>query len=62
MTSFSDLQRLASNIVQLTQTGALSKHLGLNIVSIDIRDPIAPPVDPTGGVRATKETGDYALL
>lgn len=31
--------------------------LKLDVLSIDVVDPEPPRVDPTGGIRATNETG-----
>ncbi|XP_070541075.1 fibrocystin-L-like [Ptychodera flava] len=55
--SFSQLEEVASFLVDQGQTGGLDDDLGLTILSMSVTDPIDTPVDPTGGVRATNETG-----
>ena len=44
------------------QTGEFSQQANLDVVSLSISDPIPEPVDPTGGVRATNETGKNVIL
>ncbi len=39
------------------QGGDLSESLNVEVVGMEVTDPEPPPVDPTGGVRATNETG-----
>ena len=56
-TSFQELQQLTTAVVEKSQTGELSSSLGLKVDVISVVEPEADPVDPTGGVRATNETG-----
>ena len=56
-TSFNELQDITTKVVQSTQTGQLAAATGLNVDVITVTEPTPPPVDPTGGVRATNETG-----
>lgn len=48
--------------MEKVQTGELSQKADLDVVSLSISDPIPEPVDPTGGVRATNETGKKVFL
>lgn len=57
-TSFDELNQIAYKFVETVQTGAVAQTFGVEIVSLQMSDPIPPPVDPTGGVRATNETGN----
>lgn len=61
MSSFEELKQTTSNVVDVVQSGALAEKIG-PVLSLDVSDPIPPPVDPTGGVRATNETGDFLYL
>jgi len=56
-TSFNQLNEITETLVEIIQTGEAAQTAGVEIVSLEISDPIPPPVDPTGGVRATNETG-----
>jgi len=56
-TSFNQLDEITDTLVEIIQTGEAAQTAGVEIVSLEISDPIPPPVDPTGGVRATNETG-----
>lgn len=56
-TSFDELSEIADTFVEKVQTGAVAQTAGVEILSLQMSDPIPPPVDPTGGVRATNETG-----
>lgn len=56
-TSFDELSEIADTFVEKVQTGAVAQTAGIEILSLQMSDPIPPPVDPTGGVRATNETG-----
>lgn len=42
------------------QTGNLEESIGYQVTYLSMTDPIDTPVDPTGGVRATNETGGVA--
>ena len=55
-TSFAELQQLAVQVVEVTQTGQLAEAMSLEIQTVNLVEPVPPPVDPTGGVRATNET------
>ena len=39
------------------QTGALSESLNLTVEDFAMTEPAPEPVDPTGGIRATNESG-----
>ena len=56
-TAFSKMEDLTTKVVQSTQTGSLSSATGLNLDVVTVTEPTPPPVDPTGGVRATLDTG-----
>lgn len=55
--SIEDLKQISDNVVDVVQRGALAQQANVTVVSLSISDPIPPPVDLTGGVRATNETG-----
>ena len=57
--SFEDLQEAAERTAEIVQTGEITQSLNstATVVSATIEEPEPPPVDPTGGVRATPETG-----
>ena len=57
--SFEDLEKLSDRVVEVTQTGEINQALNStgNITSASIEEPVPPPVDETGGVRATPNTG-----
>jgi len=54
---FNALENITSMVAEVIQTGQLEEMLNVSILSADVQPPEAPPVDPTGGVRATPETG-----
>ena len=56
-TSVEELKEIGDNLVEKVQTGELSQQADLEVISLSMSDPIPEPVDPTGGVRATNETG-----
>ena len=56
-TPIDKLFEIVDAFVEEVQTGAVAQSAGVEIVSLQVSDPIPPPVDPTGGVRATNETG-----
>ena len=60
-TSFDELTQIADTFVEKVQTGAVAQTVGVEVVSLQMSDPVPPPVDPTGGVRATNETGNLCL-
>ena len=57
--SFEDLQATAERTAEIVQTGEITQSLNstATVVSATIEEPEPPPVDPTGGVRATPTTG-----
>lgn len=59
-TSFDELKSVASALVDQVQTGVLAQSLNISVQTLAVADPVPEPVDPTGGVRATNETGEYA--
>lgn len=61
-TSVEELKKVGDDLVEKVQTGELSQKADLDVVSLSISDPIPEPVDPTGGVRATNETGKNVIL
>ena len=58
-TSFEELEGLASDLVNQVQTGGLEESLNISLQSFAMSEPVPEPVDPTGGVRATNETGRF---
>ena len=54
---FDALENVTSMVAEVIQTGQLEEMLNVSILSADVQPPVAPSVDPTGGVRATPETG-----
>ncbi|XP_048575327.1 fibrocystin-L-like isoform X2 [Nematostella vectensis] len=52
-TSFEELKALTDKTVEAVQSGALAEKTGLVVTGVDVKEPVPPPVDPTGGVRAT---------
>ena len=56
-TSFQQLEQLASELVDQVQTGGLSESLNVVVEDFAMAEPVAEPVDSTGGVRATNESG-----
>ena len=55
--SFEELKEVGDKLVEKVQTGELAQEAQVEVVSLSVSDPIPEPVDPTGGVRATNETG-----
>ena len=57
--SFEDLQGTAERMAEIVQTGEVTQSLNstATVVSATIEEPEPPPMDPTGGVRATPNTG-----
>ena len=57
--SFEQLMSVAERCVEVVQTGEIAASLNnsITIVSAAIEEPDPPPEDPTGGVRATPDTG-----
>ncbi|XP_071793632.1 fibrocystin-L-like isoform X1 [Asterias amurensis] len=55
--NFDQLVEIQSMLVDDLQSGSLGDSLNITITSMAMTDPVAEPVDPTGGVRATNETG-----
>ena len=57
--SFEELESIAVRTAEVVQTGEITESLNntISIVSAAIEEPSSPPEDPTGGVRATPETG-----
>lgn len=56
-TSFEELEQIASDLVDQVQTGALSESLNLTVEDFAMTEPAPEPEDPTGGIRATNESG-----
>ncbi|XP_071946022.1 fibrocystin-L-like [Antedon mediterranea] len=54
---YDELVNLQVEIVNTAQTGTLSESLEVEVISLAMTDPSSPAEDPTGGVRATNETG-----
>ena len=54
---YDDLLRVTSHLADAMQSGSLSEYFGVAITSMAMTEPAPKPVDPTGGVRATNETG-----
>ena len=55
--SFDDLGEVGSKLADSLQSGNIEEAIKVEVVSMEVKDPQPPPVDPTGGVRATEETG-----
>ena len=55
--TFEQLEDLTEGLVEVIQTGELTQQLNVSVVSATIEEPEPPPEDPTGGVRATPDTG-----
>ncbi len=47
--------------MESSQTGSLAKATGLDVSVITVTEPTPEPVDPTGGVRATNQTGMHGV-
>ncbi|KAJ8026005.1 Fibrocystin-L [Holothuria leucospilota] len=58
--SFDNLLEIQSTIADEMQTGGLEEAIGVQVTYLAMTDPVDTPVDPTGGVRATNETGGTA--
>ena len=56
-TSFEDLIDLAEMVAAVVQTGEILNGSNATVVTAEIQEPVAAPIDPTGGVLATPETG-----
>ena len=52
---------MASNLVDQVQTGGLSESLNISVENFAMAEPVPEPVDPTGGIRATNESGTLGL-
>lgn len=55
-----ELHEIQAILVTEQQQGNLGANLNITIDSMSMTDPVEPPVDPTGGVKATNETGGPA--
>ena len=57
--TFNQITSIAERVAEVIQTGELveSFNSSATIVSANIEEPVPPPMDPTGGVRATPDTG-----
>ena len=55
--SFDALSSLQSTLANEMQSGGLAASLDIQIVSMAMTDPEPVAVDPTGGERASNETG-----
>jgi len=56
--SFDKLMELTDTVAAAVQTGEiLQGSSGVEVVDAAVEEPAPPPVDPTGGVRATPDTG-----
>ncbi|XP_022097673.1 fibrocystin-L-like isoform X1 [Acanthaster planci] len=55
--NFDDLVEVQSILADTMQSGDLGDALNITVTSMLMSDPVAVVVDPTGGVRATNETG-----
>ena len=54
---FVELENITSMVAEAIQTGQLDDTLNITVISADIQPPEPPPVDFTGGMRATNTTG-----
>lgn len=55
--SISRLNELTEMVAAAVQTGQILSGSNGTLVAAEIEEPVPPPVDPTGGVRATPSTG-----
>ncbi|KAJ8026136.1 Fibrocystin-L [Holothuria leucospilota] len=55
--SFDNLLEIQSKIVNEYQAEGLARAFNFQVTYLSMTDPVDSPVDPTGGVRATIETG-----
>ena len=62
MSSFEDLGETTDRLVEVVQSGELGEAMGEQVISLGVVEPIPAPVDPTGGVRATNETGEFGTI
>ena len=51
------MDRITSAATQIMQTGALASAANIEITSLSVTAPEPIRQDPTGGVRATNQTG-----
>lgn len=58
--SFDSLLDIQATLADEMQTGGLEDSIGYTVTYLSMTDPVDTPVDPTGGVRATNETGGAA--
>jgi plastocyanin len=54
---FEELSQVTTTLVNAIQTGDFNEQLNVSVVEADVQQPQPPPVDPTGGVRATPDSG-----
>ncbi|XP_038045747.1 fibrocystin-L-like [Patiria miniata] len=54
---YEDLLKVTSQLANSMQAGELSDYFGVQILGMAMMEPAPKAVDPTGGVRATNETG-----
>ena len=57
---FEALTNIQASLANEMQSGSLGESLDISITSMEMTEPVAEPVDPTGGVRATNTTGGPA--
>ena len=55
--SIDRLAELTEMVAAVVQTGEILQGSNGSLVAAEIEEPVPPPVDPTGGVRATPDTG-----
>ena len=51
------MEKISSQVVEASQTGALGASLDLDLAVITVEEPEPEPVDPFGGKKATNESG-----
>lgn len=58
--SFETLEKLSSDVIEASQTGALAEKLNLDLAVLEVEEPEPEPVDPLGGKKATNESGKWS--
>ena len=56
-TVYNELVNITTKVGEVIQTGELSQEIGYTVLDAEITEPQPMVTDPTGGVRATNETG-----
>ena len=54
---YNELVNITTRVAEVIQTGELADGINQTVFGADLTEPAPPVTDPTGGVRATNETG-----